>query len=203
MNRKNWISDHTLFYAGELLLGTMIEKAFFCRKKMKFLTSCRVLVLCLLNNKFSLGWGQRERLHWLWKLVCYSWSGIFIQKLVILNNRKAWYFWYRMQTSCFLGFCNMTGGLVSRSRCNLVLHVLLIPSRATGSLKSPFFSSWCIKNSLTIASKLKFEKTISLTAGWEIQIKCSKNCQILMRQLRLCESSVTLQLTSSRKGCVV
>lgn len=38
----------------------------------------------------------------------------------------------------------------------MVLHVLLIPS--SGSLKSPFFSSWCIKNSLTIASKLKFEK---------------------------------------------
>ena len=52
----------------------------------------------------------------------------------------------------------MTGGLVSRSQCNLVLHVLLIPSRATGSLKSPFFSSWSIKNSLIIASKLKFEK---------------------------------------------
>lgn len=168
---------------------------------MQFLTSCRVLVLCLLNRKLSLGWGQRERLHWLWKLVCYSWSGIFNQKLVILNNRKAWYFWYRMQTSSFFGFCNMTGGLVSRSRCNLVLHVLLIPSRATGSLKSPFFSSWCIKNSLTIASKLKFEK--NLRRDKKSQIKCSKNCQILMRQLRLCESSVTLQLTSFRKGCAV
>jgi len=29
MNRKNGISDRTLFYAGELPLGTMIEKAFY------------------------------------------------------------------------------------------------------------------------------------------------------------------------------
>jgi len=190
------------FMPGSCRWGPWSRRHFICRKKMKFITSCRVLVLCLLNKKFSLGWGQRERLHWLWKLVCYSRSGIFIQKLVIWNNRKAWYFWYRMQTSSFLGFCNMTGGLVSRSRCNLVLHVLFIPSRATRSLKSPFFSSWCIKNSLTIASKLKFEKKPFHLRRDE---KSRENvpCQILMRQLRLCESSVTLQLTSSRKGCVV